>query len=110
MNKVLFITGLIVLLAGCTNQSQIANPASVYCVEQGGTVDIRNTPIGQVGYCVFDDMTECEEWAYYNGECRKETASVCKDLCGDGECQEMVCEAVGCPCAETVENCAWDCA
>lgn len=33
----------------------------------------------------------------------------CKDLCGDGKCQEMVCMAVGCPCAETAESCPADC-
>lgn len=34
---------------------------------------------------------------------------VCKNLCGDGVCQEMVCQAVGCPCAETVDTCPGDC-
>lgn len=33
----------------------------------------------------------------------------CKDLCGDGICQEIVCMAVGCPCAETRESCGGDC-
>lgn len=33
----------------------------------------------------------------------------CKDLCGDGQCQEMVCMAIGCPCAETAESCPEDC-
>lgn len=33
----------------------------------------------------------------------------CKDLCGDGVCQEVVCEAVGCPCAETSKTCPQDC-
>lgn len=47
----------------------LANPASEYCEEQGGTVDIRDEEDGQVGYCVFDDGSECEEWSYYRGEC-----------------------------------------
>ena len=34
---------------------------------------------------------------------------VCKDLCGDGICQTIVCLAVGCPCAETAESCPEDC-
>lgn len=34
---------------------------------------------------------------------------VCKDLCGDGVCQEMVCMAVGCPCPESVATCPKDC-
>ncbi len=33
----------------------------------------------------------------------------CKDLCGDGVCQEVVCQTDGCPCAETPENCPEDC-
>lgn len=33
----------------------------------------------------------------------------CKDLCGDGICQEIVCMAIGCPCAETKETCPEDC-
>ncbi|MDH3396945.1 MAG: DUF333 domain-containing protein [Acidimicrobiia bacterium] len=46
-----------------------ANPASVYCQEQGGTLDLRSTEEGSAGYCVFSDGSECEEWAYYRGEC-----------------------------------------
>lgn len=53
-----------------TDSTAIANPASTYCVEQGGTVDIRTGEDGgQIGYCVFDGDAECEEWAYFNGEC-----------------------------------------
>ncbi len=33
----------------------------------------------------------------------------CKDLCGDGVCQEIVCMAVGCPCPESHESCPVDC-
>ncbi len=33
----------------------------------------------------------------------------CKDLCGDGICQEVVCLAIGCPCPETPETCPKDC-
>ncbi len=48
----------------------IANPASIYCEEQGGTLEVRTGDLGSVGYCKFDDGTECEEWAYFRGECR----------------------------------------
>jgi hypothetical protein len=34
---------------------------------------------------------------------------VCRDLCGDGVCQEIVCMAVGCPCPETPQTCPQDC-
>jgi len=50
-------------------EAQLANPASVYCEEQGGTVQVIETDNGQVGMCVFDNGRECEEWAFYRGEC-----------------------------------------
>ena len=63
-------------LAGCADaetdepEAEVANPASVYCEEQGGTVEIRTDDTGeQLGVCVFDDGSECEEWALYRGEC-----------------------------------------
>lgn len=34
---------------------------------------------------------------------------ICKNKCGDGVCQEVVCQAEGCPCAETVDSCEEDC-
>lgn len=50
----------------------IANPASTNCVEKGGTIVIENEKEGQVGYCVFEDGSKCEEWAFFRGECSKE--------------------------------------
>ena len=48
----------------------LANPASVYCEEQGGTLDIRtDADSGQYGVCVFADGSQCEEWAFFRGEC-----------------------------------------
>jgi len=38
-----------------------------------------------------------------------ESFQPCKDLCGNGICQEVVCLAIGCPCAETAESCPQDC-
>lgn len=34
----------------------------------------------------------------------------CENQCGDGQCDEIVCMAEGCPCAETPDNCPQDCA
>jgi putative hemolysin len=47
----------------------IANPASVFCAQNGGKLEIRDEAGGQVGYCIFGDGSECEEWAYLRGEC-----------------------------------------
>lgn len=48
---------------------EIANPASQHCIEQGYELEMRTTAEGTTGYCLFEDGTECEEWAYYRGEC-----------------------------------------
>jgi uncharacterized protein len=60
---------LAVSLAGCggaqPSASQLANPASEYCVTQGGTVEIVAEGDGEVGYCVLPDGTRVEEWELY---------------------------------------------
>lgn len=44
----------------------MANPASVYCEEQGGTVNIVKDEEGnEYGMCKLADGTEVEEWEYY---------------------------------------------
>ena len=68
--------GLVALLAigcltltGCNKTENpdenvgIANPASVYCEEQGGTLNLEEW------LCMFSDGTYCEEWSYYRWEC-----------------------------------------
>ncbi len=47
----------------------MANPASVYCDELGFELEMREEAEGTAGYCKFPDGSECEEWAYYRGEC-----------------------------------------
>lgn len=50
----------------------VSNPASVYCNEQNGTLEIRKDKGGnEYGVCIFPDGTECEEWAFFRGECKK---------------------------------------
>jgi len=63
------------LLAACASVSTpevevgMPNPASENCVAQGGTLEIRQGEGGEVGYCIFADGSECEEWALMRGEC-----------------------------------------
>lgn len=71
--KVFFTSALILItLTGCQamNQSKepmvgMANPASVFCVENGGQSEIKNTPLGDVGMCHLPDGRVIEEWALY---------------------------------------------
>ena len=51
----------------------LPNPASQHCEEQGYTIEMREEAGGTVGYCIFPDGSECEEWAYYRGECEPGT-------------------------------------
>jgi putative hemolysin len=72
---------LIAALAACTaetspdtttlndNEANLPNPASVYCEEQGYTVEMREGADGVYGVCIFPDGSECDEWAYFRGEC-----------------------------------------
>ena len=52
------------------SQADMPNPASAYCKEQGFRSEIRTAADGsQTGYCIFPDGSECDEWAYFRGEC-----------------------------------------
>ena len=69
---VLLAVGALPLSACCsqtTGNAELANPAAVYCQGQGYTVELRTDEDGAYGVCIFPDGTECEEWAFYRGEC-----------------------------------------
>ncbi len=73
------------LLSGCASQPAIlstptatpakgnagvANPASVFCEEKGYRLELETNADGsQSGVCIFPDGSQCEEWAFYRGEC-----------------------------------------
>ncbi|GAA0642685.1 putative hemolysin [Brevundimonas lenta] len=41
----------------------MANPASVNCVNQGGSHQVRRSASGdEYGVCVFTDGRQCDEW------------------------------------------------
>lgn len=53
-----------------TPQANMPNPASAFCVQQGLRSEIRTAADGsQSGVCIFPDGHECDEWAYFRGEC-----------------------------------------
>jgi putative hemolysin len=51
-----------------TTNVEMANPASVFCVERGGTVEIVDEADGQVGYCNLPDGSRVEEWEFFRAE------------------------------------------
>ena len=73
---ILIIAFAILLLNSCAKKevkpaekAQIANPASVNCVNNGGKLKIMENSAGQYGVCILPDGTECEEWKYFRKEC-----------------------------------------
>ncbi len=69
------VIGILWYLPSFLNKAWISNPASAYCVENNGKVDIRkDSNGGEYGVCVFENGKECEEWALFHGECREATS------------------------------------
>ena len=65
----IFVVACLVL-AGCNKKNEeIANPASVYCEQNGGTLEIINSETGVYWECTLPDWTVCEEWDYFEGRC-----------------------------------------
>jgi hypothetical protein len=71
------------------------------CVDAGGKI-LKSFP----AQCVTTDGIRFIDDE--RGSAEKE-GPACKDLCGNGQCEEMVCMAIGCPCAETKASCPQDC-
>lgn len=69
-NGVSFVQPIASIIASPT--VGMANPASTFCIENGGTLEIRTKEDGsQYGVCVFDNGKECDEWEFLRGECGK---------------------------------------
>ena len=69
-----YVSVISLVLTGCvsatpsTENAQLANPASTYCVEQGGTVEIRKEAAGKKGYCRLPDGRVVEEWELFRSQ------------------------------------------
>lgn len=59
----------------------MANPASVYCVKQGGKSEIREDKDGQYGVCVMQNGVECDEWEFFRTyKCSPNSSINCSNL------------------------------
>jgi len=101
MKKVNIISGLIfiILLAGCAEKKNEITSFDE-CVKAGNPV-MESYPrqCAVPGGKTFTEVIIKPE----------PVDGVCKNECGDGQCQEIVCMAIGCPCAETADTCPDDC-
>ena len=80
MKRLAFSLCLISPLLGCTEATPpagtpvgLANPASVYCVEQGGKV-VPSSTLGGDSRCELPDGRKVGEWEYYNEHHRADPA------------------------------------
>lgn len=48
-----------------TSNVGMANPASVYCQQLGGELDMVESDSGTTGYCTLPSGERVEEWALY---------------------------------------------
>lgn len=76
MQLSLMICGAFLVVMGSLfvrNINAAPNPASINCIEKGGRLEIRRAPIwpNEYGICKFDDGSECNEWGFFKGECKK---------------------------------------
>tara|TARA_Y100001956_G_C4121008_1_gene187403 strand:+ start:1067 stop:1327 length:261 start_codon:yes stop_codon:yes gene_type:complete len=71
-------------LAGCANEpdeyevkeyTSMANPAAVYCVQQGGELETVNENDQRLTYCVFSEDNRVEQWEYYRNNHNKDQDS-----------------------------------
>jgi putative hemolysin len=65
MQRFIVIT-VLTMLAICPERAlALANPASVFCVQTGGTSEIRTGPRGQYGVCRLPNGRVVDEWSYF---------------------------------------------
>ena len=85
MKKTFILTAITcIALAGCltkapatnenvnqnTNQSAgLANPAAVYCQDQGGSLEPVERDGGMDADCIFEDGSRCPQWDYFREDC-----------------------------------------
>lgn len=69
--KKLMIIACVMVSVGCVTDEKtganlnMTNPASSYCIAQGGQSEIVGTPQGEVGYCLLPSGERVEEWSLY---------------------------------------------
>jgi len=97
MKNILLLSAVLTSLAACSatpNKDMsppkigMANPASQYCVEQGGQLEIRNEANGQVGYCKLANGQVVEEWAFFRANQTKCVADEAQKLVGQSGLSE----------------------
>ncbi|MCH7336822.1 I78 family peptidase inhibitor [Acinetobacter sp. NIPH 2699] len=97
MKNFLFLGLILTSLAACSSMPNqeltppkigMANPASKFCIEQGGQLEIRNEANGQVGYCKLPNGQVVEEWELFRSSQPKCLAEEAQKLIGQSGLSE----------------------
>lgn len=64
---------------------QLANPASQFCIQSGGQLQIDSTAAGQIGICQLPDGREVEEWALFRSSQESPQVNVVDYQCDHGQ-------------------------
>ena len=74
MKKIVMLGLIMAALSGCSSAQKsetvrpnvgMANPASTFCVEQNGKLEIRKEANGEVGSCHLPNGQIVEEWEFF---------------------------------------------
>jgi len=92
--------GVLFFLTSCSAQNELPKEVSVNSYES----------CAAQGYILLKSMPpKCITPAGVVFSKDAGVQSVCKDQCGNGICEEIVCLGSGCPCAESHATCPADC-
>ncbi|CAK6711610.1 conserved exported hypothetical protein [Vibrio harveyi] len=86
MKKTALVTAVAaaMMLAGCSTYegatrsneyTSAANPAAVYCVQQGGELDTVTENGERVTYCLLSENERVEQWEYYRKNHKEDAES-----------------------------------
>lgn len=100
IKKIFFLILCFVFILGCQSTPKVEVNNFEDCVKAGNPV-MESYP----RQCKHLDKTYTESLE----DEMEEPDKLCTDLCGDNECQEIVCMGQGCPCAESKTSCPSDC-
>ncbi|MCG7514828.1 putative hemolysin [Vibrio sp. MMH1-50] len=86
MKKTALVTAVAaaMVLAGCSTYegatrsneyTSAANPAAVYCVQQGGELDTVTENGERITYCLLSENERVEQWEYYRKNHKEDAES-----------------------------------
>jgi putative hemolysin len=64
---------------GICESIEIANPASEFCFNQNGILEILDGEDGQYGLCTLPSGLVCDEWDFFRGECGVDEIIYCTE-------------------------------